>query len=107
MTNFRARPGNDRNPRRVCLLAPGSRDQWPSQPDEIPMLSQVTIEGCGHTLPTGQNRYLESKLLRRETSSTKNSRRAVQELATGMVRLDLQSTVSCLGSQSFRSSQLN
>src|SRR6267143_2612171 len=99
MTNFRARPGNDRNLRRVCLFAPGSRDRWPSQPDETPMLSQVTIEGCGRHLPTGQNRYLESKLLRRETSSTKNSKRAVQELVMGMVLRELQSTVSCSGSQ--------
>src|SRR2546423_4900143 len=99
MTNFRARPGNDQNPRRVCLFAQGSRDQWPSQPDEIPMLSQATIEGCGQPLPTRLNRYLESKLLRRETSSTKNSRRAVQELVTGVVIRDLRSTVSCLGSQ--------
>src|SRR5258705_13781955 len=99
MTNFRARSGNDRNPRQVCLLAQGSQDQWPSPPDEIPMLSQVIIEGCGHTLPRGQNRYLESKLLRRATSSTKNSRRAVQELVTGMAIRDLQPTVSCSGSQ--------
>src|ERR1700730_3912037 len=99
MMNFGARPGNDQNPRQVCLLAQGSRDQWPFQPDEIPTLSRVTIEGCVHTLPTRQNRYLESKLLRRETSSTKNSRRAAQEHVTGMVMRDLQSTVSCLGSQ--------